>query len=327
MVELYAFIGAEFKNITHCCKNVSINGSVSEISRKLSTTFIKANWNNNIGKVDIDVGTYVYAYLDNKEIFRGITVDRSINGQEEMSITCFDYCFYLKKSKVTHNFRNTTAETGTREILQELGVSAGDIAYTGIAINRLIAEKSGYDAIMELYSQVYKQTGRKFYLVMDCNKVCVRELGQLCNGQVIVEKNVINFDFKDSMQDMVNRVKIYDDKNNYIATVQDENMMNDYGILQEIYKKEKDKDYYVVANGMLKGKTRELSVEILGNYNCRTGYAIPVTVDMLQLERETMYITSDSHTWDIATGNYITSLNLLWENNMDVKDTEEQKEE
>ena len=319
MIQVYSNINGAAKEITNLCKSVSISGTTSDVSRKLDCIFLKAMWNNNMGNSNLEAGDILHAYLDKNEKFRGIVVDRNPNSEEEMSITTLDYLFYFNKSKITYNFQNTTAESATQEIIKELEESPGDLAETGISINRLIKQKTAYQAVMELYTQVNKQTGRKFYMVMDKNLVCVTKLGKLVAGSIESGTNLLKYSFKDSIQDVINRVKIYDENNNYVNTVENKELVFKFGVLQDVYSQESDKDSITVSKGMLKGKTRELTVEILGNYNYTTGKAVTVTITEEGINKETMYITGDTHTWDIENGNLTTNLTLSWDNNMDVQ--------
>jgi len=326
MIQVYSNVNGVAKDITKLCKSINMSGTTGDVSRKLDCTFLKAMWNNNRGSADLESGTILHAYLDLDEKFRGIVVERNPSSEEEMPVSALDYLFYFNKSKITHKFQNTTAESATMEIIKELEVSPGDIATTGISLNRLIKQKSAYQAIMELYTQINKQTGQKFYMVMDKNLVCVRELGSLAAGSIENGKNLLKYSFKDSIQDVINRVKIYDENSNYVNTVENSESVLKLGVLQDVYEKEQYKDSDTVSKKMLKEKTKELTVEILGNYDYTTGKAVIVTIDEEGINKEKMYITGDTHTWDIETGNYTTSLTLLWENNMDIQEGDDTSE-
>lgn len=318
MIKIYNWKNDEFIEITHYCSAISISGSNTSISRQLQLTLLEATTLNNNYSCNTQQGDVLYVELDGSEIFRGIVMDRDFS-DNSVTITALNYCVYLNKSKVTFNFSNITAEQATRQILKELSLEAGNIAETGISINRLIANKSAYEAIMELYTQVSKQTGKKYRISMTGNKVSVDELGYWINDVIKLGYNIISYNWKDSMGNMVNRVKIYDKDNNYINTVETTDYVNKYGVFQEIYSQEEDKDYNLVAKNMLKGIEYEVSLELLGDYNLQSGYAVTVDMADFRINGDTMYITSDSHTWDIKTDSYKTSLTLIWQNIMDEK--------
>ncbi|HGG0416532.1 TPA: terminase [Clostridium sporogenes] len=329
MIRIYKNYNGKTSEITNFCTSVTLSGSLTEVSRKLECTCFYKIWDHNHVNEQIGPITKVWATLDNKEIFRGIVIDRSINSDETLTFTAFDYAFYLMKNKVTYNFRNITANNATRKILSEIGVQAGSIASSNIKINRLIAQKTVYDSIMELYTQVSKQTGKQYYIYMTGLKVNIGELGNNVSNKYIKptsdvfhgDGNMINFEYKDTMNNMIDRVKIYDDKNGYIGKVEISENIRTHGILQDNYVKEEDKNPYIVAKNMLRGADKEFSCTTIGNYEYRTGSAVIVKLFAVSnLLNTRMYVISDNHTWDVGTGTYTTDLGLSYVNKMDAKE-------
>ncbi len=329
MIRIYKNYNGKTSEITNFCTSVTLSGSLTEVSRKLECTCFYKIWDHNHVNEQIGPITKVWATLDNKEIFRGIVIDRSINSDETLTFTAFDYAFYLMKNKVTYNFRNITANNATRKILSEIGVQAGSIASSNIKINRLIAQKTVYDSIMELYTQVSKQTGKQYYIYMTGLKVNIGELGNNVSNKSIKptsdvfhgDGNMINFEYKDTMNNMIDRVKIYDDKNGYIGKVEISENIRTHGILQDNYVKEEDKNPYIVAKNMLRGADKEFSCTTIGNYEYRTGSAVIVKLFAVSnLLNTRMYVISDNHTWDVGTGTYTTDLGLSYVNKMDAKE-------
>lgn len=327
MITLYSFYNGVVRDITKVVKSISNSGDKAQAARKLDITLAYPIWDRNLPRTQIGPGTKVWLLLDGKEIFRGIAWDREINSAyEELPFVAYDYLIYLTKSKVTYNFVNITPEDGTRKICSELGVEVGDIANTGIKVNRLIAQKTGYEAIMELYTQASKLNGKKYIPVMDGAKLCVIEKGQLVADYTLrssidgVGNNLLSTSYRDSLDGMVNKVKIYDDKNTYVSEVGNSSWANEYGLIQDNYTKEADKDSNTVAAGMLKDVQRAVTVPALGNWDCRTGYAVKTDIVYISsLQNAVMTIDGDTHTWEPGTGNYTMSLNLSFENEMDSK--------
>ena len=93
------------------------------------------------------------------------------------------------------------------------------------------------------------------------------------------------------MENMVNKVKIYDDKNNYLSCVSNSAEVNDYGLIQDNYTKETDKDSHTVATGMLTGIEQDVTIPALGNWDCRTGYAVNTEIVYVSnLQKSVMFI-------------------------------------
>lgn len=325
MLRIFKNYDGRVTEITSMLQSVNLSRSLTEVSRKLECTMLYPIQDIYQPHFQVGASTKVWVTLDNKEIFRGVVIDRSISSNDTLSFTAFDYGWYLNKNKVTYNFSNTTADRAVRQILKEIGIEANKITESNIKLRWLIAQKSVYDAIMELYTQVSKQTKKKYFICMSGTKVNVVELGSKLTNHTInkdTEPNLINFEYKDSMQNVVNRVKIYDDKNNYKSLIEDKKSITRYGIIQDNIVKEKDKDSTVIARNMLKGLEKEVTCTVLGNWDYRTGYAAKVNIrDIESLRNVLMYIIEDSHTWDMSTGTYTTDLTLSYYKKMDIKDS------
>ncbi|WP_231159239.1 XkdQ/YqbQ family protein [Clostridium botulinum] len=339
MIRIFKSYDNKIYEITDLCKSISINGNLKGVARQLSCSIYYSitDRKNNIllGKMQIGSGTKVWATLDDaKEIFKGIVVDRTLTSEDSLEFTAFDYAYYLNKNTITKNYNNITADSATRDILGEIGVQVGSLASSNIKLRYLLAQKKVYDAIMELYTQVSKQTGKQYFIAMDGTKVDVGEMGGVLSSQIIkpasdpntesCDGNLISFSYKDSMGNMINRVKIYDENNNYISQVQNNEEIAYYGILQDNYVKEKDKDANVVAKNKLHGIDREVNCSVLGNWDYRTGYAVHTQIPYVDiLSNAKMHIIADTHTWDVETGEYTTELTLNFVCKMDAKESDD----
>ncbi|WP_072060629.1 XkdQ/YqbQ family protein [Clostridium novyi] len=338
MIRVFKSYDNKTSEITDLLKSISLSNSLTSVSRQLSCSIYYSitDRKNNIllGKMQIGAGTKIWVTLDGEEIFKGIVIDRILSNEDTLEIIAFNYAYYLNKNTITKNYNNITADSATRDILSEIGVQAGYIAPSNIKLRYLLAQKKVYDAIMELYTQVSKQTGKQYFIYMDGIKVNVGEMGGVLSNTIIkpasdpntetCDGNLISFSYKDSMGNMINKVKIYDENNNYISQVQNNGEIAYYGILQDNYVKEKDKDATVVAKNMLHGVDREVECRVLGNWNYRTGYAVHTQIPYVDiLSNAKMHIIADTHTWDIQTGEYTTELTLSFVCKMDAKESDD----
>jgi hypothetical protein len=328
MIKLYSHYNGVVRDITRVVKSLRISGDKAQAARKLDVTLAYPLWEQAQPRTQIGPGTKVWLLLDGKEIFRGVAWDREINSaNEELTFVAFDYLIYLTKSKDTFNFVNTSPEDATREICSLLGVEAGNIASTGIRVNRLIAQKTGYEAIMELYTQASKINRKEYIPVMDGTKLCVIEKGKVIADYVLksqvdgIGNNLVSSSYRDTLDGVVNNVKIFNENNAYVNQTSDYSSINRYGLLQETYTEESDKDSLVVARGMLAGVQRDVTVSALGNWACRTGYAVKTEIVYVStLLDATVFIDGDTHTWEPGTGKYTMSLNVSFGNVMDSKE-------
>lgn len=327
MIKLYSFYNGVVRDITNAVKSISSTGDKAQVARKLDVTLAYPIWDRNQPRAQIRPGTKVWLLMDGKEIFRGVAWDREINSDsEELTFPAYDYLIYLTKSKVTYNFVNITPEDATCQICSELGVETGDIASTGIKVNRLLAQKTGYEAIMEMYTQASETNGKKYIPVMDGAKLCIIEKGSVVARYALRSQlddrsnNVLSTSYRDTLDGMVNKVKIYDSENNYVGEVSNNSWINEFGLIQENYVKEPDKDSDLVARGMLADVQTDITISALGNWACRTGYAVGTEIFYVStLQSAVMYIEGDTHTWEPEGGKYTMSLNLSFKNQMDTK--------
>lgn len=326
MIEIFALYDEKIiTNITPLCKSVSIGGDVGQVARRLDVSIAYSIFDRNQPRTQIAPGTKVWVTLDGKEIFRGIVWDRELNSNQELTFTAYDYLIYLTKSKVTYNFQNISADEATRKICNELGVNVGNLPQTS-RFDRIIQAKSGYEAIMEMYTLSSKLTGKKYIPVMSGTKLNVIEKGLVVADFSLISQlndntsNVSSMSYSDSLDSMVNRVKIYDEKNNLIGQVENSNFIKLFGVLQENYTKEEKVNHTTAAKNMLQGITQDVSIETIGNWNCRTGYAVKTKIFYLSnLQNAVMYIDGDTHTWEVGTGKYTMNLRLNYKNIMDSK--------
>ena len=343
MIEINMLLNGVDTNITGLCSSIEISGSLTSICRQATVNIEIGIYNKTFPNLIFPDFTPLWIKDINEDgslkegLFSGIIVDYSKNSTQ-YQVTCFDYAYYLSKSKVTKNFSSITAEDATKEILNELGVEANYLYPSRINISKLYAQQSAYDVIMDLYTQVYKQTGYKFFLSANywnkigvyrvnwhkCEKIITPNVGNtnVSNG------NLLSLDYKKTGSNVINRVKVYDDKNQLIETMDNEECsFGQFGILQEEYVQEEGKDYpTVVRNSIFHGIDKDISVEVLGNYDYYSGSEVKICVPWIEDLKQkddgsyvSAYITSDTQSWDCSTGSYTTKLEITLTEFMDEK--------
>ena len=343
MIEIHMLLNGVDTNITGLCSSVEISGSLTSICRQATVNIEIGIYNKTFPNLIFPDFTPLWIKDINEDgslkegLFSGIIVDYAKNSTQ-YQVTCFDYAYYLSKSKVTKNFSSITAEDATKEILNELGVEANYLYPSRINISKLYAQQSAYDVIMDLYTQIYKQTGYKFFLSANywnkigvyrvnwhkCEKIITPNTGNtnVSNG------NLLSLDYKKTGSNVINRVKVYDDKNQLIETMDNEECsFGQFGILQEEYVQEEGKDYpTVVRSSIFHGIDKDISVEVLGNYDYYSGAEVKICamwLEDLKAKHDgsyvSAYITSDTQSWDCSTGSYTTKLEITLTEFMDEK--------
>ena len=125
------------------------------------------------------------------------------------------------------------------------------------------------------------------------------------------ESNIIDSTYGESIENSINKVKIYDEEGNSKGEVK---LSGVPGVLQDIYKVEEGIDAKVGASALLKGKEQTASIEALGDFECVTGNAVVIKEPFTGLNG-LFYIDNDTHTFE--NGQHKMSLGLAYQNLMD----------
>lgn len=307
-------------NFTNVAMNYSWLGDKSQVARTLRCSVLSSSLDKQIRSISMDEGEVIILYDDDgNELFRGFIMrkQRSLSGFA-VEYTAYDGLIYVKRSKISRNFKKTTAEAITRTVCAELGVQVGNLASTGGHSQSFAAiNKPGYNAILEAYTNASKITGKKYIPVMKQNKVHVIEKGKtIAKTRLTASTNIEDATYTGSIEDIVNVVKIVDDKGNYIGTISNDVSKEAYGTFQEIYRKEKDVDSRKAAQSLLKDIERTATVSALGGdeYDQITGNAIYIREAQTGLTG-LFFIDGDEHTF--AEGQHKINLTLQFQNMMD----------
>jgi hypothetical protein len=325
MIKLYALYDQKLvTNITGFCKTVQWSGDKSQAARKLEVTLAYSIWDKNQANTQIGVGTFVWMTdEEGNELFRGMVFDREIDSDvEELKFTAFDYLVYFNKSKITYNFNNIASEYAIEKICTDLGIKYNSIPTTNININRFFKQKGAYDALMTIYTDVSFANGKQYIPIMQNEALSIIEKGQLVSNFILKpESNIGQTTYNDSIENMVNKVIVYDEKENYVNTITNDSWIATYGILQDVYNESTKKDNSEETTFLLHGVDRTIKIIALGNAQCITGYAVQTQIFYIDiLQNTTLYIDADTHTWEVGTGKYTMELTLNLDNIMDRKE-------
>ncbi|MFZ5987088.1 MAG: XkdQ/YqbQ family protein [Bacillota bacterium] len=285
--------------ITSLCSSIEWSGDVQQAARKVEMEIVDSAYDNNIPHVDITPGSRIILIdKEDREIFQGFVFMREKDfGSQTTKILCYDGMIYLTKSKASYNFRDTTAEQMTGKICKDFGIPVGTLMATGIKQSRIFISKTPYEIITEAYGEASKQSKKMYVAVMKEGKLFIDQKGsQKVDYLLDPGANILSSRYSESIENMINTVKVYDDKGNFVTKRQNDDWVKLYGILQEAYQKESGKDPVTVADNMLKGMERNGEIEALGNIKCISGNAIEVK-ECYSGIKGLFYISSDNHSW------------------------------
>ncbi|WP_029159982.1 XkdQ/YqbQ family protein [Clostridium scatologenes] len=335
MIRLYSLYQSPSRgpiqtDITNFCKTIVWSGDKDSVARKLEVTMAYSIWDRNQNNIQIGPGTLVWMVEDQKEIFRGHVFDREIDSDvQELKFVAFDVMIYLTKSKGTYNFTNITPEEITKTICKDAGVFCGDVGVSGYKINLLAKQKTFYEIIMMAFTKVWHFNGGRYNFMPYMNKdvLGIMNMGVAVDSFIIDPYvNLGNTNYSDSIGSMINKVNVYKPNGEYIGTAWQRDWVKSYGILQNVYERaDDDKDPLTTAESMLHGVDETISVNVLGNSKCITGWGVKVNIPYIySLNNKTMCIDADTHTWEVATGKHTMDLNLNFQTKMKLVEVDKQ---
>ena len=302
-------------DVTNLLTTITWSGDYKSCARKLEFSLISSANDINIPKVDIPLMSIISFYEDDNELFRGFLYEREKSSDNSMSFLCYDYCAKLNDIKVSYNIKNETASSIYNKFLTEYGLKKGDIVNTSTKIKKVFLGTTAYDMIMTAYTEEAKKTNKKYMVYSKGDKFCASEKGIVKLKLAFEEgKNILSSNFKESVSNMVNKVLIVDDNGNKVSEVKNDEWLKTYGLFQEVYKKQEDKDANAEAKAMLNGIEQSCSLSGFGDTTCITGYGVQVK-DLHTGLVGLFFIDSDTHTWE--GGKYTIDLELNFKNIMD----------
>ncbi len=204
----------------------------------------------------------------------------------------------MAKSKGTYNFKGKTAEAITQTVCNDLGIEVGELAQTGIPQKMLCNGMGMYEIIKQAYGGAGSQNRKKYHVEMRQGRLCVDEIGKRVVEQVISsDTNILESSYSLNAEGVVNRVKIYDENDQYVGVVEDEGLIEQVGVFQDVYVEEEDKQTMAVARGRLKGLQRSIEMSVLGEVEYSSGKVAKVQYSLTTAEN-IFSIVSDRHRWD-----------------------------
>lgn len=309
-MELYLINNKGSTDITNIATEVTLTGEYRSCCRELEFGILD--------NINVSLGDTIRLVENKRTMFYGIVWSKNKDSDDRViNFNAKDYGIKLKKNTHTYKFRNITADDIVKKICSDFGIKTGNIASTGVRINRNFINCNLYDIIMSAYT--LSNNGKKYFAVFEENKFNILEKGKLLSKNITQQSNLINSSVSESLDDVVNRVDIYNDEDKLIKSIKNDNSIKLYGILNDYIKLSKDDktDYNKKAQEKLKNVEKKITVTNFGDVTFRTGYGVIVQEPITRLYC-TFFIDEDTHIW--KNGLYTNKLVLNLQNIMDKKE-------
>lgn len=301
------------KDITNLVTSVTLSGDYRSCSRTLDFGIINSLTDLNIQMVSLELGDNVQLFEEDTLLFHGVIWEKSrTSDSNEINLMARDFGIYLNKNKASHNYSKLTPEEITKGICKDFGINAGDIASTGARISRKFMGATLYEIIMTAYTLA---NDKKYICFFKGDKLNVAEKAIL-KSKDIDSSNLLTANVSESLNDMVNRVNIYNKNDAFVKKIENTSDIASYGLMADYYKAN-DNNYSTKAKKMLQGVSRKITVTNFGDISYISGNAVEYT-EPFNGTRALFYIDTDEHNW--KNGIYTNKLTLNFENLMDEKE-------
>lgn len=305
---------------------VEWSGSASQASRELSFDLINAP-NDSFDIPKVSTGDFVSFSYNGEEVFYGqiFGVERSSN-IGTITYTAYDMMKNLLESTGQCNFKNLTAEGIAKQVLDDMQIPIRHLHPTGVNIPSLLCDDKGiYEIIMGAYTKAHQVTKDKYFPMIYKRGFAVYKTEWSVKNFILSETdNLMSASLTETMENIVNRIKIYDEKGNQIGELKDDNSIKKYGVFQKIFKKE-EKDTAQSANALMNiAPKQEIKISAIGDINCLSCYFVDIKDSATGLNGK-YWISADRHRFDGET--YTMDLDLRFDSVMDEKKFEDRKEE
>lgn len=310
------------QDISHLMTSCTWSGDRTQAARKLQVEFVQDDRDALLPVVDIDNGMTVYGGDDEGNV---VFVGNIYNFERDrkksaVEFTAFDNLFILNKSKTTKKFTDALPEEIAAQICGEMGILTGDIVTTGEKVSFIANDKTGYQIIMAAYTEASKKNNKKYQCLMNLNRLDVIEKGTLLDFELDSAKNMTESIYKESIEDLVNRVMVVDEAGNGGEIISDDESIGKYSMIQVIYRQNKEKDTATEAKALFKKPEREGQITALGDYSVISGYSVAVRDTLFKGQ---FWVKSDVHTF--KEGIHEMKLTLEFENLMSEEKAEQEK--
>lgn len=307
--------------ITEFVTTVTWSGADTQASRSLEFELVNTPFDKGMKVPVLKGGDIVTFYDDNGDSrFEGRITGKTRSSEVgTRQYTARDYMHNMVQSKASYIFKKKTPEYITRAVCKDLKIAIGSLVKTKKKLKKYVAQsESVYDIIHKAYKKA--KTGAAYLLCMNGTKfTVVKRGGAIANFHLDSTKDIINMEFTENADSMINQVAIYNKNNKKIGVVKNADWIKLYGIYQDVYdvdkkKKKASKADKTEAKKQLQGVDKKTTLEAIGNIACISGRAVTI-LDRATNTSAEFWIKSDAHTWE--NGNHTMTLELSFKRTVD----------
>lgn len=308
-MKIYLTTSAGTTEITNLITDVTLSGDYQTAARLLKFGVVSNHNDKNIPAVKCNLGSGIIMTENGENIFNGFIYGREkTTGDSIIDVSCYDRGIYLKRNQAVYKITGTP-EQAVKRICHDFGLQPGNIAQTGVTINRKFIGTNLLDIIQTLYTMASEKTGKKYVIRFEDNLLCIVERSEEVVLKIDGETNLMSAVTSESAENLVDCVVVYDKEDKFISNFKNDDNIKMFGLMQRYLKKSDDEDAGQKAKKILADNdvVRKITVNNIGNTKCISGNAVTVREPYTGLNG-LFYIDSDVHTW--KNGQYYNKLTL-----------------
>ena len=316
------------KNITGSTTSVTWTGSAKQAARSVVFNVAYSPNDKEVKVLNIKLGDKIVFYPgypdDTKTKFVGMVTGRDRKSEAgELSYTARDGMMHLLRTSGTYKFVNKTPEKITSLVCKDVKVKTGNLAKTKIPIQKIFfQERSYYEIIMAAYTKAYRKNKKQYIAQMNRDKLEVIEKGKIIPDFYIRQgERITDSSYSENIDNMVNRVYIYNSSNQKIGSISNSKWEDKFGIFQNAISVDSGSGTQE-AKAELHGVDKTASLTMIGDCRCVSGLGVIIEDSRTGLKGK-FWIENDSHQW--SGGIYTTTLELAFKNIMDKQEEDEEQ--
>lgn len=304
-------------DITQFYRSVTWSGSIHTCGRQLQMELFNPH-EGNFERPNIPSGSTVELWEEETLLFYGqALIHKQPRGSSILSVTALDNARFLARNDGWYIFRGMTPEAETAQICRDFGISAGQLATTGVKLTRKFAGVPLYRIISTLYTMAGEQNGKRYLVRFVGDKLTVREKSDGRPDLVIAPgANLMEQTTTVDASKLYTRVAIYSKGGKLVRATDSPDTRAAYGTFQKIITQSKGVDAVKAAQAVLddNGVRQTITVDVFGDAAMVTGEAVAL-VDAFSGKVGRFWIDADTHTW--KNHQHFAKLDLNFKSMMD----------
>lgn len=315
-------------DITGYISSATWEGSAKQAARSVTFSVTYSPNDKKVKTLNIKTGDKIVfypGYPENKKIkFEGIVTTRERKNEAgTLSYTAMDGMIHLLRSSGTYKFAKKTPEKIASMVCKDAKIPVGNLAKTKLNIPKMFfSQRPYYEIIMAAYTKAHRKNKKVYIAQMNGTKLDVIEKGKIIPDFHLVEgERIIDSSYAETLDNMVNRVYIYNSDNKKIGSVINNDWIKKYGVFQNAITVDSGSGK-TEAQNELHGIDKTATLNAIGDVRCVSGLGLIIKDSRTGLNGK-YWIENDSHAWE--NGTYTMSLELAFKNVMDIQEEDEEQ--